>query len=884
MPGHVPESYVEVEGGPLEGPNVRSQLRWWDETGAYGAGAPGDRAPQALLALLRVKARGYVRAARDPNTGDVTVPVFLHPGARWFGNVLSPALRARVTTIERDPTDPGDTFAQARGAPTLPIRVALADPDLARSLGDFRVPGLLMGVAPDDADVVIEGASTEHRRGPGPRLVVGTAPESVPWPGSPFVRLGGDLSRDAALMGLLFGLLHDLPLHDAVRQCGDALATLVCTPAANHGLRISHAADALADAAVNLHVIGLPFAAAEVDASALGRLRDHPLQFGRESGAAGPLSGVADRVRALSAPLPRMAAPAAGLEAYVAPASTAPPEPQPIRPPLQRIADVRIRRLERSPLAVGRTADAAAFVQPTDTLRRGARYELRLQIGAPAAGTLLTGDLPTLDALLPSLPEGERHTLDVVVHAQDFALASPPIQSITLGASGASEIARFVIVAPLAPRARLRVSVYRADALLQSFRVDARTHPDERVVKKGRAVSARLDYSRVPGFVSPAVPPRFACVSVNDAADGAHNVMVKSGADVGDARLSLAQAEAALAAFRDTVTTLTRDPSGPRYTVGVAPTLKRFATDLYGLAMQGWELGHALFDANPAGQLFLAAMRDRADLTVQFVRLSPRLGLPWSTIYDWDLPESAPTDICTGGTDAAPCGHTATDGVVCVRGFWGIRHRLEELVDTGLPWGTTVGPGPRLVAVDATKGGWGALDAANLPGGFSLVPPNAMLVDTLDGAPRPSVLAILGHHAVHTQGPKDLSFPRIEVGPDQRRLTRTALLKRCHTLPKWEDGARPLVLLMACETAVPLDPYPDFLAPLLTKGAIGVVATESVVYPDLVGFATRRLIERLAGGASLVDALRALRLELLQARNPLGFVFTAIGSADLHLA
>jgi hypothetical protein len=70
---------------------------------------------------------------------------------------------------------------------------------------------------------------------------------------------------------------------------------------------------------------------------------------------------------------------------------------------------------------------------------------------------------------------------------------------------------------------------------------------------------------------------------------------------------------------------------------------------------------------------------------VQVIRADPDQAVPWSLVYDWSLPTAlrgvAAPPVCFGRTDdGRPCTHGPDDKKVCVFGFWGIRHLVEELL------------------------------------------------------------------------------------------------------------------------------------------------------------------------------------------------------------
>ena len=97
-----------------------------------------------------------------------------------------------------------------------------------------------------------------------------------------------------------------------------------------------------------------------------------------------------------------------------------------------------------------------------------------------------------------------------------------------------------------------------------------------------------------------------------------------------------------------------------------------------------------------------------------------------------------------------------------------------------------------------------------------------------------------------------------------------------------------LVFLNGCHT-VDLEPedLSTIMGPFVNAEASGVIGTEIAVHTFLARDVARAFFERLlpngAGGQSVGEIIRQIRLELLMKYNPLGLVYTPFCSADLHL-
>jgi hypothetical protein len=111
-----------------------------------------------------------------------------------------------------------------------------------------------------------------------------------------------------------------------------------------------------------------------------------------------------------------------------------------------RRVDVALRRLEpswfRSP-----------YVLAEQTLRRATRYGLRVQIGRRLHTSLVQGDVPPMDPLLPP-DDAKGHVLHVAVYCLDFRLLSPMVQRVILPRYGSSLPIGLVVVTPESTRVR----------------------------------------------------------------------------------------------------------------------------------------------------------------------------------------------------------------------------------------------------------------------------------------------------------------------------------------------------------------------------------------------------------------------------------------------
>jgi hypothetical protein len=126
--------------------------------------------------------------------------------------------------------------------------------------------------------------------------------------------------------------------------------------------------------------------------------------------------------------------------------------------------------------------------------------------------------------------------------------------------------------------------------------------------------------------------------------------------------------------------------------------------------------------------------------------------------------------------------------------------------------------------------------------------------------------------------------PRIVLVPKQQWLQATPITNRQINDGDWEQP-RTLVLLMACGSgATDITTLNDLMTALTSVGAAAVIGTECAAFSRLVSRFAQEVTLDVWEGASLGEAVKAFNRRLVQAGNPLAFVFNYIGDADLTIA
>jgi hypothetical protein len=595
----------------------------------------------------------------------------------------------------------------------------------------------------------------------------------------------------------------------------------------------------------------------------------------------------------------------------------------------ERRVDVSLRRIEpswfRSP-----------YVLPEQTLRKQTSYRLRVHIGRRSHTSLIEEDAPPIDPLLPEPEEGRGHVLHVAVYALDFRLAqdSPAMRRVVLPTLGGSAPVTFDVITPdAAGPGRLRIAVYYDLApgaalervedyrnhLIQSFLLEARvTDEERRDHDKPAATRVRLEFSRSRRLADlEQLGPRIVSLAVNAGPAGqSHDVMFKQGGAVGAFHLTEKTIEDQLKAVRELLTQATLGPGGtPRFADGPGGAAQAGEFDRYlrDLAMRGRKLYNKLWtDAPAAFQPALTRLRDGSDEVIQIVRYDQNYLFPWAVLYDFPTPEEisgqAPVAVCRGFLRKEPDGTPIScqrclaechfknnkEETFCVYGFWGLRHQVEQ--DLHIPFRNEehihrVQPrrkGGLCVAVGLQGGTAGNFigELTQVAGADFVRPlmPADRLLDLLwADDQRPWLLVILTHYETQTLAGQPVG-PRMLL-PGGRWLQAEHLTTRAQSESprKWIDP-HPIIVLAACEAvAEDMQSLTGFLGAFADARAAAVVGTETVVFEGLAARFGKALVQAVLTNRSLGEAMLAFRRALIAELNPLGFVFTPYGDADLKV-
>jgi hypothetical protein len=829
--------------------------------------------------------------------------------------------------------------AQAHG-----LQVELTDPT--------QVPQALRQKAPDVVVVdeeSVDGVLRSIGKLPGaaktgPRLVVfiDTAANelylaTLPLPpGASLLWLAPVPGTEAAefLEEFFYSLFHDFPLHEAMKSAMRRTAAflarpalLVADPRSNQDLRMS---DALAQLHDDTFTLSQTIAQGDLAAffTRLGAEAPEELRSTLRGAFAlsSPIQEATEHTRGLKfnfqretwglvpladaeAALARARAAEDSVKAALASVLSNPNYVEMIQKHQDRRVDVALEQLD---------PDSSVYeaVNPNYQLSQGAPYRLRVHVGGRSPDSLMVGETPPLDPLLPE-PEGQPgHTLEVVVFEKDFVLLSPRVQSLYLPPLRGSQPVYFAILAPRRDTAELRIGLYHKNHLLQSFVLEAKIGAGEYVSGDARQVQVRLNFSRTARFTNlPELAPRDLGIGVNqDQGGGTHSFMFKRGNEALPVHLTESVVRDQVQKFRQILQEATFDAQGgarfATYPEPGTPPSPDFAEVIRQLADLGNELYQAVFIRAPKPmQTELRAVAGNVDTTIQVVRHDPNFAFPWPILYDFQLPQkiagAQPPPVCMGGANNGEgnrtpgngsvkrCSHGPRDKVYCIYGFWGIRHRVEQLVALGGSLEDAVEkiqPNPQAgvcLAVGTSDEHTTKMATelrAQLGTAVAELGPGNDLLDLLwQPQSRPAVLIVLGHLETATIFGEP-EGPRIVLVPKQQWLQATPITNRQINDGDWEQP-RTLVLLMACGSgATDITTLNDLMTALTSVGAAAVIGTECAAFSRLVSRFAQEVTLDVWKGASLGEAVKAFNRRLVQAGNPLAFVFNYIGDADLTIA
>lgn len=577
-------------------------------------------------------------------------------------------------------------------------------------------------------------------------------------------------------------------------------------------------------------------------------------------------------------------------------------------------------------LEVGAPVAGSIETTPTGVSEDLARQEARL--------TVLLFDVGGSSSVVPGMNRGElrlRPDGSAVVEAQ------PPD---TFGRTIDRELLARRLFFPLRRPAepgivRFRCNLYHAGVLIQSRLVRCEVLEPGATVRG--ALRSTLDYvlarTLTPSTLSAAAPHELS-VMTNENERGTHGFYFASGDgtwargtefDGQELQALVGQARGAL---RKAAWGKETEWTTEAYRYGGVLDRQQLTQDLGRICNRGYAFYSALVDrlagldggADDRAEALRTLMRRPGSVQVA-LHAKPRFVLPASLIYDHDLDTGIDPDkyrLCEQflvdlerGVDLreATCfmgdcpNRTEHYDVICPSGLWGYRHAigLPVSLDGGEEWSGGAGAASGEVGDGGDPPGEIDVgDVLRFAIGISTDPDLKLWPDheTALRAIRAGIgwhladerdetfelLRSLAPHIVYfyCHGGIENGRPFIQVGPKNGEVIFSDNLRARKV--RWK-APRPLVFINGCHTtAVEPEVAHELVSGFVTVArASGVIGTEITIFEPLARQFAEAFFRAFFGGASVGQAIRTARLELLQHGNPLGLVYTAYALSNLKM-
>lgn len=865
----------------------------------------------------------------------------------------------------------------------LPIRITCARP-LAEQLLEatwflrddaVREHGMRLEAAqdalprPDDADIVVADGSAAapgaaalwlgDTRSPARLRVLANAPRE-PMVQPRFARGSACLTLPIlagpptlVLNDMLKELTHDRPLHYVVSHLRrrhfhvppgrlEPFASLeswqrgprlYADPASDRWFRLSSALQEVTAVASRSYTMALggavaPFVQRLADhagAEMAGRLEQHLGEVVRASEAlrSGLESGMRfDRESSGLKPMSDILAGSASLQASY---------PAFVGALQEMLADVRFadalqrtqeRRVDAS-VEILRSGEFPYPVGQEQGIPAGSPVRLTVHIGQRAEQSLVVGEPPALDPLLPELPEDQVHELEIVLFPKDFSLADPSgvVRKVSLARFGGTVPVSWELVAPSAQvageeqgrsrlsdgdTAELRFSVYYRNQLLQSFRLQSTVKVSEWSYVQGRT-AIQCDFSQTRRFGNlDDLGDRVLSMSLNDNSGGKHMLGLKgSGLAPSSVEWDGTFLARHVGVLRDVLFNALAPGKQNAFSFDdqtfkvISSAPNAFDDSVRQMAKAGANLLNQLLNMNGGAIVpLLRQVRQTAGRVVQVALHQATYTLPWGLIYDYKWPTEkagVPLSVCRGvDMNGKPCNCTPDEGTgICLRGFWGFRHVIEQLVGTQAPLDDVPGKiagsptAPTMGFIRTIDDDWvGTLSsefkkAPYAPSVVEYPVPKRFLELLRKKDERPALVLYVGHQAM-SESP-NAPEPYLLAEDDTPLLQLSDFTEEWMSNEGWSTP-RSLVMMMGCGTGTSrVDTGISLSGALLNLGAVGVLGTECTVYTDIVSRMARDLSQELLQGENMGEAMQHCVWRLAQEGCPMGLVFTYLGPAEAGL-
>jgi hypothetical protein len=582
-----------------------------------------------------------------------------------------------------------------------------------------------------------------------------------------------------------------------------------------------------------------------------------------------------------------------GLNAMTPPSAGYPWWPDPVADPVAEAVareGAEGRRLDAELKVVGEDGRAGEALMTDSVVVSGTRYRLGVRIGQPYDRTVLTAPPPPIEEDLPPLTKPI--DLEVGVFGDGFRVEGWSTGPLRLPVRGPTSEISFVVVAPVVTeptQASFDLSLRYEGNLTQQFKLTATVFPPDALGQGD--LRCVLTFRGATADESAGLGTRALSISTETRADGAQRILIwGSGTD--HRELNPLLVNNFMSDFHDILTEAFWLSNGePRWdaTYPAGRPSADFDKTIRKLARLGEELKNKVLTAlSPANQ---SKMRDLAwseHQTIKVVR-DDDAALPWAALYDYPLPDQEDAPVCVARHE----GRHPDSPAFCIKGFWGVRHIIEEFPRSLArrakpPYERPSQAQAVLVSLDElnsyTRDVVAALREAS---GLEILPfegGSEELVDRLWAAdPRVAIAVLLGHVEFDESAGK-LAAARLAL-PQGRRFSTGAFTNRFIKVGKWTPEPGPLVMVLGCTTGpVDLGAATTLTSGFLDAGSPWAVGTCAAITEAMASDLAHKLAAAVFANDSVGQAMRAWREEVLQAGNPIAFACTAVGDVDSGFA
>lgn len=553
-------------------------------------------------------------------------------------------------------------------------------------------------------------------------------------------------------------------------------------------------------------------------------------------------------------------------------------------------------------------------------LKPGKRFRVNVVIGQRSDYSIMTGEVPPIDLVLPDPEKNMGHELDIVLFPKSFTLVSESLQKIHLPMMGGSGIARFECLAPESTgMAALRICIFHKNTLLQAFILEA-TIAYEAENALERQLKCYFDLGTSASFDNiNELPKRDLYIGINAAGNGSHNLFIKKDNvaeqinGITEAKITSTQVELQHLLeniyFKGRESLFAADPENQ------LPMTEAFVRGVNQMARMGKDLHDLIREGAYTDSMkdLIFQIQKNPGMTISIARHNSNYAFPWSLLYDYDLSPLPGFQhlVCTGekienipDSHKRPgetyCNHNPEAAVICMEGFWGIRHQIEQYI-------TPPEKMDMQAKLPVTK---------NSPIIYSFNINDQEIISVIQSLPQyklpvkciadekdifspiwkkehcPATLLVFGHLETKPKSdepdePRILSYllNGTQKASEEKWYCRSNFSKFFKNNKTYKEKPSPLIFLISCSSNAPdTKTQLSLVKEFNYGGASTIIATECSITSGLGKAFVDHVFKALyIEGRELGEAIQDFNKKIFIKGNPLGFVFTCFGNLNLKI-